>query len=423
MSGRNYDWSPLNCSSDPVPGYPDVLDQYLQVFRTTSQAAEHAHSDLLRISTDQLKAKDLDDLRPRVTELSATMLNVKTIYDAATRALEVYAPVLRDAQSRSLSLLRQAEGPAHQERSDGGQSRGMYRQLLFTPAGPEREQLQADYEQLEQRRVRNLEAIRTAQESLRGVCESRDEAAEYADSHLKGALEHSPLKDTWWDAVKDCWTAFDQWLQDNSELFEFLGDMLGKISLCLTILAFFFPPLGVVAGVVGIAAGIASLMGAWGKARKTGNWGTFAVEAVFAALSIFSGFKAIGASVKAARTAGLAAKSGQQITAAQRAMRSDVMKAWRNRDLLGQGNAFTRMGRFYKVMVSGGTATVYNDLKHLFPRMAARSTAALAQTIKEVAEHTIEHEAKDRLKESSRLVPSMLRRPAHVCYAQVGSGE
>jgi hypothetical protein len=80
---------------------------------------------------------------------------------------------------------------------------------------------------------------------------------------------------------------------DHADLFSTIGDVLGWISLGLSVAAIFVPFLAPVALIVGGIGGAFSLVGGIGKLMKDGDWGSFALTAASSALSFLGAAKAI----------------------------------------------------------------------------------------------------------------------------------
>ncbi|MFV2021910.1 hypothetical protein [Micromonospora sp. LOL_023] len=120
MGVRPGDWSPLNLSSDPTPGDPDVLlsvARYLDVMAGHAQTADDGLAAVLRQSGEgAFVGKTADWLREQISkEMSGFITGVRTAFSAAGPTIRTYAEALRDAQAKADQALRDAAGAGEDE--------------------------------------------------------------------------------------------------------------------------------------------------------------------------------------------------------------------------------------------------------------------------------------------------------------------
>ncbi|WP_326550848.1 hypothetical protein [Micromonospora sp. NBC_01813] len=120
MGVRPGDWSPLNLSSDPTPGDPDVLlsvASYMDVMAGHAQTADDGLAAVLRQSGEgAFVGKTADWLREQISkEMSGFITGVRTAFTAAGPTIRTYAEALRDAQAKADQALRDAAGAGEDE--------------------------------------------------------------------------------------------------------------------------------------------------------------------------------------------------------------------------------------------------------------------------------------------------------------------
>jgi len=286
---RQEDWSPLGWHHDPVPGAPEIVEDYAGRFRTTATQAGEAARLLESFSRSGMVSYSVDKLLAESTALAGRLTLVESRYVGAAGALSRYAPELRSARDRSWELLQQAGPLREQERRAHDHSNEMYWQLQFMPCGPQRDGLVDQYQANERARAAQKSNIQNVKDALKQICNQRDSAAENAASIIKRAMEASGLNDTIVDHVQEFFHKVDSWLKDHAGSLSAWGTGLGYLSLGLKVAGVFFPPLAIAGTVVGFAAAGLKMAGEFGKARKTGDWKSFWVEAAFTAVGLGSG--------------------------------------------------------------------------------------------------------------------------------------
>jgi hypothetical protein len=142
---RQYDWSPLGCSEDPVPGDPEVVREYAARFRATATQAGNAAQLLRSFAGSGMVSYSVDALLAESTALAGRLTLVESRYVGASGALNSYSPALTNARNRSLDLLHEAEQLKRQEDYARSRSNEMYNQISCMPAGPEFDALVEDY--------------------------------------------------------------------------------------------------------------------------------------------------------------------------------------------------------------------------------------------------------------------------------------
>ena len=315
---RQADWSSLGWSEDPVPGAPEIVEDYAGRFRTTAKQAGDAAQLLRSFSTSGMISYSVDKLLAESTALAGRLTLVESRYVGAAGALAHYAPVLRTARDRSWQLLQEAGPLREQERQAHNRSKEMYWQLQTMPCGPQRDGLVDQYQDNERARVAQLGNIQSAKATLKSICDERDRAAESAAGIIKRAMEASGLNDSIVDHVQELFHNLDKWVQENAENLSKFGDVLGWVGTGLKIIGTVFPPAALLGLAVSAVGAVCSVAGAYGKARRSGNWGSFWVAVGSAALSVGAGklLGKVGKAVGLKSSGGPIAKLSKQVTRA-----------------------------------------------------------------------------------------------------------
>ncbi|WP_313021690.1 putative T7SS-secreted protein [Mobilicoccus sp.] len=290
------DWSPLGWGQDPVPGDPDEVADAARRFGDTARELSEAASRLRGLGEDQLSTEAVTVLLARAHELAGRMEAARTRYDEAEGALARYAPVLRDAQVRSLDAQRVACAAAEAYRQARARAEYDRVELMAPTYGSpaedyRRQELQESYD-------RNVTSARSASDELRNAramldraIEDRDAAASLAADTIEAVVDDSPLNDTLGDRIRDVVDRVAESLDDIR--LEKIGEILQTASLACTVASLFFPPLAPFAQAVGIAGTVLELVGAGAHSHRTGDWWhTFDVAA--GALVSFGVGKAAG---------------------------------------------------------------------------------------------------------------------------------
>lgn len=294
MNYRQYDWSPLGCSEDPVPGDPEVVREYAARFRATATQAGDAAQLLRSFAGSGMVSYSVDALLAESTALAGRLTLVESRYVGASGALNSYSPALTNARNRSLDLLHEAEQLKRQEDYARSRSNEMYNHISCMPAGPEFDALVEDYRRNESARSIRRGDIQDAKNTLIQVCRDRDDAADDAADVISTAMNASQLNDTLVDHVQEFFHNLDKWVQEHADVLSAIGNVFSAVGIGLQVASLFFPPLLIVGRIFGGIGALFSVAGAFGTARKTGDWRSFWVEAAFAAVTFGAGKALVG---------------------------------------------------------------------------------------------------------------------------------
>ena len=220
---RPVDWSPL-AASDPVPGDPHEVHA---LSRELKAVAAEIHEQTQRLTTlctdDYWQAEAARTFRDTATSTATKLQKAYQRYEAATEALDHYAPVLEAQQDASLRLLGEArrledERASAQARLDGDE--------------PDSDRPGRVVDQM------------TVEDYLRALQTLRDQADECADQvrraghaaaqHLSMAVEQDGLKDGHFEGMKkwlhDRDHAVRVWLHQHADVFKAISDKLGWVA-------------------------------------------------------------------------------------------------------------------------------------------------------------------------------------------------
>jgi len=240
MTARPTDWSPLDCSRDPVSGDPDAVREAARQYSSTAEAIKTAQTSLTNISY-QSRGKAVAELQNKARELAGQVGQAYSRCEGASEALNGYAPHLENAQKTSLEALREAEKSKRDLEGVQNQKRDVERSYYQSKSPQERENLKQRYMRLGGQESSAQSAVNAAKAKLKQAVEERDSAAQTATKKLDHVSETSPIKDGLWDKFKG-------FLRKLAKVAEVLNVILDKISMVLTIVciavAIFCPPVG-----------------------------------------------------------------------------------------------------------------------------------------------------------------------------------
>ncbi len=295
MSRVPPDFSVLGYHHDPVSGDCDEIGAQATYLRTVSQRVRDAHEGLDQALRSDHISKQLDSILANVTAVSGKLQLVQSRYLGAAAALDAYREALIPIQREADALAANAADQHNYDSRQYDRSAGLSRQMTNTTDPTAYNNLKVEFDEVERQRATARANIDDAKEELRQLITARNSQAETAAVRVSTAADGSGLNDTLIDHITNAIDKIVQYVKDHSEIFKKIGDVLGWISLGLTVLSIFCPPLAIFAAILGGISGAFSLVGGLGKVLKDGDWGSFALTAASSVLSIFGAGKAIKA--------------------------------------------------------------------------------------------------------------------------------
>ncbi|MDR1266093.1 MAG: hypothetical protein LBK42_11185 [Propionibacteriaceae bacterium] len=198
---RYYDWSPLGCSCDPVPGDPDTVQRVAGEYQQTADAIREARDGLNRLSHGGSKSQGLQKLLDDIKEVRGQLDRVEGRVAGVAQVLTEYHPVLRSSQATSLEALREAEAAADAGRRADRQRANVRSTYNCSNDPDERERLADDFRRLDQNVSTANANLRVAKEKLQRAINERNNASVKAQNELKDIDEDSPVHDTLGDRI------------------------------------------------------------------------------------------------------------------------------------------------------------------------------------------------------------------------------
>lgn len=274
--GRNYDWSPLNLSSDPVPGEPgDVWDAAVRL-QNTAQAIQDAYDDIHGVAGEtQSLADDSDAIssfQDVADDVADKLIKAQPRYETAASALKDYYWELVEAQSLSLEALHAAEDAELARTTE---------MAAEEPPGPFED-------------TPATQAMTAALNKLHQAVKMRDEAAEAAASKIENTIEHDDVKDSIWDNLSGL-----------ADILSTISAVLGVLALVVNVIPVIGQALSAALGAAALILGAIALVIHLGAAIDNGEgWD----KVVFDAVGVLT-FGVGRAAMAGARTAGLASRT------------------------------------------------------------------------------------------------------------------
>lgn len=276
---RPADWSPLDLSSDPIPGEPDVVltggNNYLDV----ADAISSAERKLRTIDVGDYISKAVDELAKKAEKVADDIGKAKDRYRETGLALVDYSPKLDTAQQDSLTALAAARAAAEAADTADTETK-RYLKLSDEATDPTQKLHYKNLAEDDQPSKAASGKLQRAKDDLADAISLRDKAADDAADRIKDIVDHDGLNDGWWD----------NW---GAKVLKVITDVAGWVSAIAGILALlvcWIPVVGqLLAGVLLTIAAIAAVINAVGNLvlAATGevSWTTAIISIVGAVLS------------------------------------------------------------------------------------------------------------------------------------------
>ncbi|MDR1078221.1 MAG: hypothetical protein LBL55_06125 [Propionibacteriaceae bacterium] len=280
---RYYDWSPLGCSCDPVPGDPDTVQRVASEYQRTADAIREARDGLNRLSHGGSKSQGLQKLLDDIKEVRGQLDKVEGRVAGVAQVLAEYHPVLRSSQELSLVALREAEAAASAGKKADRQRASVRSSYNCSNDPDERERLADDFRRLDQSVSTANGNLRAAKEKLRRAIKERDEASRRAQNDLQEIDDDSPVRDTLGDRVGEILQAVGEVLKAVYDGLKYLVDLIADnawwLTIALAAISIVFPLAALICGPLITAISIVSKI----------NLGLKALEATVAVFKAING--------------------------------------------------------------------------------------------------------------------------------------
>ena len=311
MTRHAPDYSPFGYSTDPMSGDPEAIGDQVLKLNTIQYKAGEAVLRLAKVSAAGQKSERLDAIVDDVRKVSGQLQQVEFRYDAARAALGGYLRAFEPAQQQADQIVSEHLGASREEKAHAGTVWELRKEMALHLADPPVfDRLNEEYHREKQQRDAKRQEIAEAKAHLKSLIQARHTAGDIAAAEIRGA--NGNLNDSIKDHLDAAVKAAQNWIKDNAENLKLIGDILGKISILLSLAALVFPVLAPFAAIAGIAGGIFSGLGAYGEYLKDGDGNKLAGELFFAGLSIFAGARVLG-------KVGKLMASGKSLVAASKA--------------------------------------------------------------------------------------------------------
>lgn len=269
-----YDWRSLGqlLGDDPIPGSPDEVERSAAAYQSSAANLQRAASNLRRLrSANETCSEAVDAIMAKADAAAGTLEQVRERYDTIAGALRTYAPELRQAQATSIRAVGLASAAAR--RRDAAHARNEAARWRSVTVDPQvRDEALREYHESKADYEHASGDVESAKALLRTAISQRDAAGAKAASAITADTQNSPLNDTVGDYLSAAWEKISKVVIDVAK---WVWDHIDQISLVLNLLSAIFPPLGVLATIANIAAGIKqglALYRAVETGIKTGNW-------------------------------------------------------------------------------------------------------------------------------------------------------
>lgn len=251
---RPSDWSPIGRTHDPVPGEPGVVMTTGRLYIGTADAILRAAENLTTALAPGFgQAEAIDAIRDQAEDVARRIVRAETRYRGVGDAMVAYAPVLTDAQARSVAALNKAiEAQGHREHAD--RMAEHYQQRLDDPSTPPANVAYVR-DRLQHWRLESGGAqlsMAGAEQDLHDAVVDRDLAAETALEAIQLVENSGDLNDTRWDN-------FTQWVDEHKEILDTVGTVLGVVAAVAGIVLMFIPGINIVVGVILAAIVVANI--------------------------------------------------------------------------------------------------------------------------------------------------------------------
>ncbi|MEU1971673.1 hypothetical protein ABZ477_08445 [Microbacterium sp. NPDC019599] len=251
---RPADWSPIDRAHDPVPGDPDRVALTGRMYLGTAEAILRASQNLTTALGEGFgQAQAIDAIREQAEDVARRIVRAEERYRGVGDAMVAYAPVLRDAQARSLDALDKAI----QAQSDRATAECMvdhYRDRVDDPATPPANLpgLQSQLQDWLQRSGSAQLLLAGAEQDLHDAIVDRDMGAESAVEAIRLVEDSGDLNDSAWDD-------FSQWVGEHKDILDTVGNVLGIVAAVAGAVLLFIPGVNLVVGLILTAIVVANI--------------------------------------------------------------------------------------------------------------------------------------------------------------------
>ena len=276
-----------------IPGDAAGIKAISDRFALTAQAIEQSVQDLrvLIQSAKSSQSDAVDALETASEGVSQRLQTLKIRYATASQQLNTFSKDLLTAQSQAIDLVSKRD---EEQTTLQKVNRQLQLNTYENPEYGDEDYLNKLETNREERRVlnrlwedtqQNLQELQRQYETV--VTNLRDSGTAAARA-LNRAMDADGLNDGWWDKVMN-------WVSENAEFLKVLHEIMGWVTLVLSVLSFAFPVLAPFAFAAGaLTAGLSFLLAAAGEM----SWVDFALD-VFGMLTLGTGAVAVKAVKKA----------------------------------------------------------------------------------------------------------------------------
>lgn len=308
-----YDWSPLGYASNPVPGDPELVQSSATTFRQTATRLSEAATGLRRLDDSDLESDATQALWSNAREIEGLLTQAFDRYDKAAHALGGYAPVLARSQAEAVAALQAASSASSDCQRASRNAHDLWWAAKTTIDPEDRAQFIQAFHQAKSQADMASSNVYAARAKVEAAITARDTGANNAARQIHDAISGRELNDDVWDQLNELWESVKQftadllannpWLKSLVDgivgFAKFVWDHIGEIALVLQIASLLLgwvPVLGqvliflaAVAKVIAIVKTVVDLGTAFAKGVSTGDWSTFAIEALMLGISYVAG--------------------------------------------------------------------------------------------------------------------------------------
>lgn len=282
---RPTDWSPVDRSTDPIPGNPDVVEAAGKHYVEVAEAIELAARRLRELAHhDAMRSKAVDKIRDKADDVAHDIEKAHTRYAAVGKALRDYSGPMRMAQERADSALSDAataESDLKSARTRQGSAADNLCQARREDLNAAVGAPPADHSHLEAAARRADDDVTTAESKLKwcrdevdAAVEDRDCAARTARNLISPVLKSNGLDDGWRDDVSKFVATLAKWAGAIAAACGVLALLVGWIPIIGQALA-------AVLGAIALVAGIISLIAnAFLASNGYGDWSAVVLDAI-----------------------------------------------------------------------------------------------------------------------------------------------
>jgi hypothetical protein len=221
MTVRPTDWSPL-AGSDPTPGDPDATAALARRAADTADEINRQAASLRRLaSADWWDADAGREFSEDATDLAGEMVKVHGRYATVGSELSSFSTALDYAQSETAAALREAkQADASMQAHSGDPLQGVDK-----PTDAQRTAAKAQHDAYDDA----AGALQAARRRMDDAVHDLDSVAKRTADAIKDASDDD-VKDGFWDKVKG-------FISDHAAFIKAVCDIIGKITLVLSIVA------------------------------------------------------------------------------------------------------------------------------------------------------------------------------------------